>query len=135
MATYGFYKYFVRPIAEGVKYQTIRHARKYPPKPGDRIKMKCAGRIFGEAEITRVLRVEYRKPDEIRLPDLEPAEGVLKMRNVNDLAGRDGLSLSELIKFLRKYARDNEGWNSFIAIIWKDFVKKVEISTYGPLWG
>lgn len=124
MATYGFYERYVSAIRAGTKNQTIRRVRKYPPKVGAELRLKCKGELFGTANIIEVYPIAFR-PDAtddpariIYLLSQHPMHGF----DLEKFAQRDGFDNSkELFKELRKYSTDKTDWNEFLVIRWEDY--------------
>jgi hypothetical protein len=115
----NFLPRFVEPVLAGQKSQTIRHARKFPPRPGETMVFKCNDKPFGKAMISDVLPIRFYAA---KISMIYMHGKVLSAQSEEELAGRDGLTAAELKKFLGYYSRNKNGWNDYIAIRWKDFV-------------
>jgi hypothetical protein len=114
----NFLPQFVEPVLSGTKTQTIRHARRFPPRPGEILIFKCGGESFGKAVVSDVLPVRFFAGE---TPMIFMHGKVLSASAEEELAAMDGLTAAELKKFLRNYSRNKNEWNEYIAIRWNKF--------------
>jgi hypothetical protein len=118
MPTYAFLKEFVKKVVSGQKSQTIRRMRKYPPRVGDVLILKCAGKTFGRAVVSEVFPVKFFSGEK---PLFMVNGRILSTRAEDTLARDDGISAETLKRFLQRYSGRKNAWNNFIAIRWRDF--------------
>ena len=109
---------FIGAVVSGEKTQTIRHARKFPPRPGDEIVFKCGDEEFGRATVAEVLPMRFYAG---ATPMIFMDGKVLSAEAEEALAKADGMNAAELKKFLGYYSRNKGGWNEYIVVRWKDF--------------